>query len=128
MNILTWPSLFALGLILTGCGGQGPSEAKIRADLDDWMAAKAYGLLKTGEITITERKRISEDRLQYRVSYAVEVKENNRAALKNSGTGKLPPKIRRILTMVGQRLDLILRYKKTGDELWTLDRIEDGRR
>ncbi|HEB93149.1 MAG TPA: hypothetical protein ENI94_06720 [Gammaproteobacteria bacterium] len=132
-------SLLALVVLaLSACSSPGPSIKKIRADIQEIITKRTFGVqfLSVTSVQIDSTDQPAEDRLNYRVTVTLEVPPDkmdaadNAAHIKLGGTtldpffrliGRTPKDVKQFLN--GDRkttVPLLLYYRMESKDIWTL--------
>ncbi|GAB3683785.1 hypothetical protein [Salinisphaera sp. T31B1] len=115
--------------MVAGCGSDvGPSADTVRLDVLDRLNQRFHGLLDIDQFTVDHRNQLSENRIQFHAtaSYKLNVEQIQHAQQANRVLPGYNAALDRARRSAGTTEPMILLYRRAGDELWQLSRIQPG--
>ena len=126
---LVMTAVVAVATGLAGCGRDvGPSSDDARIDLLHQLNRNYDGVLKTDTFEISDRKQLSETRVQLHVIASYTLNADRAHAMEQSQRmiGYQNSALEKARANDGKKQELTLLYRRQGDENWRLTRITPG--
>lgn len=116
-------------LAVAGCGSSpGPSNKEVRLDLLDQANQIYHGLLVSDDFSVTDSQVQTENRVKYHVTVSYKVDPQKAAAAKRSSQliGYTNDTLRKARRNEGKDQELTVLYKRSGQGVWQIARIQSG--
>jgi hypothetical protein len=136
-KLTKWLAALYIGTLITGCNPVGPSNDKIRLDIEDAIKEQTKGIVLITNLE-TRRERLSEDRVrvEMRITYKADPEELRKASsaveiLRTKPFGAaasfdLARAVDRAKSVDGKIEDLTAIYRLRGNGVWNIAQTYSG--